>query len=93
MLNEVFAVIVIAVLLGVIFSFWKYKKLESIVKSTRVDLDKCEFNISIINEQLNTFRDTIRKIDSQITDLEEKASKAPKARKSKKVESDSNDSK
>lgn len=89
MLHEVFTVVVIAVLLGVIFSFWKYKKLEGIVKSTRVDLDKCEFNISIINEQLNTFKDTIRKIDSQITDLEEKASKAPKTRKSKKVESDS----
>lgn len=89
MLHGMFTVVVIAVLLGVIFSFWKYKKLESIVKSTRVDLDKCEFNISIINEQLNTFKDTIRKIDSQITDLEEKASKAPKTRKSKKVESDS----
>lgn len=89
MLHGMFTVVVIAVLLGVIFSFWKYKKLESIVKCTRVDLDKCEFNISIINEQLNTFKDTIRKIDSQITGLEEKASKAPKARKAKKVESNS----
>lgn len=89
MLHGMFTVVVLTVLLGVIFSFWKYKKLEGIVKSTRVDLDKCEFNISIINEQLNTFKDTIRKIDSQITDLEEKASKAPKARKARKVESDS----
>lgn len=89
MLHGMFTVVVIAVSLGVIFSFWKYKKLESIVKCTRVDLDKCEFNISIINEQLNTFKDTIRKIDSQITDLEEKASKAPKVRKAKKVESNS----
>lgn len=88
MLHSMFAVVVIAVLLGVIFSFWKYKKLENIVKDTRVDLDKCEFNISIINEQLNTFKDTIRKIDLQITDLEEKALKAPKSRKVKKVESD-----
>lgn len=86
MLHDMFTVVAIAVLLGVIFSFWKYKKLESIVKCTRIDLDKCEFNISIINEQLNTFKDTIRKIDSQITGLEEKASKARKARK---VESDS----
>lgn len=74
-------VVVIAVIIGVVFSFWKYKKLESIVKNTRKDLDNCEFSINVINEQLNTFKDAVKKIDSQITTLEEKVNRS----RSKKV--------
>ena len=72
MFSGILTVVVTAVMIGVIFSFWKYKKLENIVKNTRIDLDNCEFSINIINEQLNTFKDAVKKIDSQITTLEEK---------------------
>ena len=72
---------IIIVVIGVIFSLWKYKKLENIVKNTRKDLDNCEFSINVINEQLNTFKDAVKKIDSQITTLEEKVNRS----RSKKV--------
>lgn len=81
MFHGFLTVVVIAVIIGVIFSFWKYKKLESIVKNTRKDLDNCEFSINVINEQLNTFKDAVKKIDSQITTLEEKVNRS----RSKKV--------
>lgn len=72
MFSGILTVVVTVVMIGVIFSFWKYKKLEGIVKNTRIDLDNCELSINIINEQLNTFKDAVKKIDSQITTLEEK---------------------
>lgn len=73
--------VIIIVVISVIFSLWKYKKLENIVKNTRKDLDNCEFSINVINKQLNTFKDAVKKIDSQITTLEEKVNRS----RSKKV--------
>lgn len=86
MFQGVLTVIVVAVIIGVTFSFWKYKKLEDIVKNTRIDLDNCEFSINIINAQLNTFKDTVKKIDSQITILEKQIESRKRIKKSDKTE-------
>ena len=62
------------VIMGLLFAFWKYKKLEKLVEGNRKDLTDCQNNIDVINVQLNTFRDTIQRIDAQITDLKTKVS-------------------
>lgn len=72
--------IVVLVIMGLLFAFWKYKKLEKLVEGTRKDLTDCQYNIDVINAQLNTFRDTIKRIDTQITDLETKVSTKTKTK-------------
>lgn len=62
------------VIMGLLFAFWKYKKLEKLVEGNRKDLTDCQCNIDAINVQLNTFRDTIQRIDAQITDLKTEVS-------------------
>lgn len=62
------------VIMGLLFAFWKYKKLEKLVEGNRKDLNDCQNNIDVINVQLNTFRDTIQRIDAQITDLKTEVS-------------------
>lgn len=62
------------VIMGLLFAFWKYKKLEKLVEGNRKDLTDCQNNIDVINVQLNTFRDTIQRIDAQITDLKTEVS-------------------
>jgi len=69
--------VVVLVVIGplfALFAFWKYKKLEKLVEGTRKDLTDCQYSIEVINAQLDSFRDTIKRIDTQITDLETKVS-------------------
>lgn len=63
------AMVIALVIMGLLFAFWKYRKLEKLVEGNRKDLTDCQNNIDVINVQLNTFRDTIQRIDAQITDL------------------------
>ena len=65
---------VVLIIMGLLFAFWKYKKLEKLVEGNRKDLTDCQYNIDAINVQLNTFRDTIQRIDAQITDLKTEVS-------------------
>ena len=65
---------VVLIIMGLLFAFWKYKKLEKLVEGNRKDLTDCQCNIDAINVQLNTFRDTIQRIDAQITDLKTEVS-------------------
>ena len=65
---------VVLIIMGLLFAFWKYKKLEKLVEGNRKDLTDCQYNIDVINVQLNTFRDTIQRIDAQITDLKTEVS-------------------
>lgn len=68
------AMVIALVIMGLLFAFWKYKKLEKLVEGNRKDLTDCQNNIDVINVQLNTFRDTIQRIDAQITDLKTEVS-------------------
>lgn len=75
------------VIMGLLFAFafWKYKKLEKLVEGNRKDLTDCQNNIDVINVQLNTFRDTIQRIDAQITDLKTEVSIKAKTKGAKSV--------
>ena len=73
------------VIMGLLFAFWKYKKLEKLVEGNRKDLTDCQCNIDAINVQLNTFRDTIQRIDAQITDLKTEVSIKAKTKGTKSV--------
>lgn len=77
--------IAVLIIMGLLFAFWKYKKLEKLVEGNRKDLTDCQYNIDVINVQLNTFRDTIQRIDAQITDLKTEVSIKAKGVKGVKV--------
>lgn len=77
--------IAVLIIMGLLFAFWKYKKLEKLVEGNRKDLSDCQYNIDVINVQLNTFRDTIQRIDAQITDLKTEVSIKAKGVKGVKV--------
>lgn len=79
--------IIVLVIMGLLFASWKYKKLEKLVEGNRKDLTDCQYNIDVINVQLNTFRDTIQRIDAQITDLKTEVSVKTKPKGVKSVKS------